>query len=568
MTITAIKDFRIKESYAKLIEKALFSYLWEGIYKPMFEIMAIKQPKAVNSFSVIAEALREGKIYYVEGGFKAKDKFNNAQSRELEKWGAKWDKWEKMYKIPREQLPQEISVTLAEAQVQNELKINLIDEFLKEVQNNIPYIVESMVFNEEVVTILDDAGKEIQKNVKHLNIIEPELSEAQKQEIARAYTENVRQYVIKDFGNERIPEMRRKVQEIVLQGYRPDKVQELLEKEYGIASRKAKFLAQNETSIMLAEYKKSTYKEIGFDKFIWKTIIDGRERDRHHELDGQIFSYDNPPYVDAGKTRRGLPGEDFNCRCTAIPFTEGNPFIKTEVRDGKLRLAKNSSDEVDWITVKGNHIPIKKGQTKEEAVKEFIKSKTTIAGVTKGKPMSYHKANGGRVNPNYKKGGGYDMNCQTCVAVFEARLRGYDIEAVPYDKANKAMRELSKRPWKAYKTRFGDYPKETSIKVSNTKDCEKWLKDNIKLGQRYAFAYENFGEGSGGHIIEVKKGLFNSLQFYDPQSGKHLSARDALSAVCFNKVSKGIRYRYYPMTFRVDNAEIDTELMSEILDYK
>lgn len=326
MAITAIKDFRIKESYAKLIEKALFSYLWEGIYKPMFEIMDIKQPKAVNSFSVIAEALRDGKIYYVEGGFKAKDKFNNAQSRELEKWGAKWDKWEKMYKIPREQLPQEISVTLAEAQVQNELKINLIDEFLKEVQNNIPYIVESMVFNEEVVTILDDAGKEIQKNVKHLNIIEPELSEAQKQEIAQAYTENVRGYVIKDFGDERIPEMRRKVQDIVLQGYRPDKVQELLEKEYGIASRKAKFLAQNETSIMLAEYKKSTYKEMGFNKFIWKTITDGRERELHKQLNNTTWSYDDPPIIDERTGQRGLPGETYNCRCEAIPFFDDSVF--------------------------------------------------------------------------------------------------------------------------------------------------------------------------------------------------------------------------------------------------
>ncbi len=40
-------------------------------------------------------------------------------------------------------------------------------------------------------------------------------------------------------------------------------------------SRKAKFLAQNETTIMLAEYKKVTYQEMGFDKFIWRTITDG-----------------------------------------------------------------------------------------------------------------------------------------------------------------------------------------------------------------------------------------------------------------------------------------------------
>lgn len=33
------------------------------------------------------------------------------------------------------------------------------------------------------------------------------------------------------------------------------------------------------------------------------------------------------------------------------------------------------ADDVQWITVKGNHIPIKKGQSKEEAVKEFLAKK-------------------------------------------------------------------------------------------------------------------------------------------------------------------------------------------------
>ena len=36
----------------------------------------------------------------------------------------------------------------------------------------------------------------------------------------------------------------------------------------------------------------------------------------------------------------------------------------------------DDSDIESWITVKGNHIPIKKGQSKEDAVKEFIGKKT------------------------------------------------------------------------------------------------------------------------------------------------------------------------------------------------
>ena len=34
--------------------------------------------------------------------------------------------------------------------------------------------------------------------------------------------------------------------------------------------------------------------------------------------------------------------------------------------------AKDKDDDIEWITVHGNHIPIKKGQSKDEAVKEFI----------------------------------------------------------------------------------------------------------------------------------------------------------------------------------------------------
>lgn len=41
----------------------------------------------------------------------------------------------------------------------------------------------------------------------------------------------------------------------------------------------------------------------------------------------------------------------------------------------KMTVALDKEDEVTWITVKGNHIPIKKGQSKGDAVKEFFESK-------------------------------------------------------------------------------------------------------------------------------------------------------------------------------------------------
>ena len=42
----------------------------------------------------------------------------------------------------------------------------------------------------------------------------------------------------------------------------------------------------------------------------------------------------------------------------------------------ELRTVQDADDIESWITVRGNHIPIKKGQSKEEAVKAFIGNKS------------------------------------------------------------------------------------------------------------------------------------------------------------------------------------------------
>lgn len=331
MALTAIKDFKIKESYARLIEKALFAYLWEGIYKPIFQIMEIKPIKASNSINDIREAIRNGSVMYSDGSFKAKKKFTNAQALELEKWGAKWDSFYKVYRLPLYQIPENIRNIITQINLVHQAQLNDVLTFLNEVENNMPYIIDSMIFDEEVKTILDDAGNEIKKNSKRLAVIEPELNEAQKEEIARNYTKNIQGYVIKDFAQERIPEMRQKVQELVFKGYRYDEVEKMLQKEYGIMARKAKFLAQNETNIMLSEYKKVTYKEMGSNSFTWMTITDGKERELHKKLNGTTWTYENPPVIDERTGQRGLPGQTYNCRCLMSPLFPKELFKRTYI---------------------------------------------------------------------------------------------------------------------------------------------------------------------------------------------------------------------------------------------
>lgn len=330
-----IKDFKHLESYTNIIKDKLKKELWEMIYRPMFKLARIE---ASNEDNAIKEALKSGAIYYENGGFKSREKFSNRLSQELIRLGARYDRWENSFKIAIEDLPKEIWESIKLSIQKAQQKLSQINQFLQYVEMNLDNIIDTMLFDSEVITVLDDVGNKIQKNVKHISTIEFEFTKKQKEEIARNYTNNMQLY-IKDFAVKRIPEIRRKVQQAILDGYREIDVQKMLEKEYGIMERKAKFLAQNETSIMLAQIKKVHYTAMGFDSFMWHTILDARERPLHHLLNGTIHRFDNPPVIDERTGQRGLPGETYNCRCDLTPIMSDSAFynINANQREEDLK---------------------------------------------------------------------------------------------------------------------------------------------------------------------------------------------------------------------------------------
>jgi SPP1 gp7 family putative phage head morphogenesis protein len=58
--------------------------------------------------------------------------------------------------------------------------------------------------------------------------------------------------------------------------------------------------------------------QAGISEYEWSTSGDERVRSSHDELDGTRQSWDDPPVTnDDGDTNH--PGEDYQCRCVAIP---------------------------------------------------------------------------------------------------------------------------------------------------------------------------------------------------------------------------------------------------------
>jgi SPP1 gp7 family putative phage head morphogenesis protein len=147
-----------------------------------------------------------------------------------------------------------------------------------------------------------------------------DFAPAQKSQITKDYSENLKLY-IKNFTDEQIIKLRTEVENNVYVGFRAEKLKKIILERYEVTNNKAKFLARQETSLLTSKYRELRYQQSGIRKYQWSTSHDSRVRHDHKELDGKIFSFDDPPVVNDRGDKKN-PGEDFNCRCLAIPIIE------------------------------------------------------------------------------------------------------------------------------------------------------------------------------------------------------------------------------------------------------
>jgi SPP1 gp7 family putative phage head morphogenesis protein len=169
-------------------------------------------------------------------------------------------------------------------------------------------------------TTLWKTDQRIKESFKKL-VVGPDLTADQRKRLAEAYTENLDKY-IKDFTEKQVKELRSQISENVLSGKRYENMEKVIRKSYGVTERKAKFLARQETGIMMAQFKKIRYTDAGIQKYKWRCVVGSPNhpvRKMHERLNGTTQFFSEPPITD-NKGNRNNPGEDYNCRCTAIPI--------------------------------------------------------------------------------------------------------------------------------------------------------------------------------------------------------------------------------------------------------
>lgn len=156
---------------------------------------------------------------------------------------------------------------------------------------------------------------------------------------------------------------------------------------------------------------------------------------------------------------------------------------------------------------------------------------------TTAKPMNFLEADNGRGNVNFNKGGMYKENCQICVAVHEARLRGLNITALGYDGRQGSLSyNLGEHFEKAWiSQRSGKVPQLTKLRA----DTDEALFDKVEKQASAVGRYHigiNFKNGTG-HVITAERMRSGEFVCYDAQSGEFLNIKE-LAAIDYIELLK------------------------------
>lgn len=373
-----------KKKYTDTISKVIEEFLWDYYYSDIWEVIKpIEGYYNDQSNDVIIEALRKNQIQYVDGKFYGK--FNAEISKALIKLGAKWNARTKTFDIARNKLGMELLGAIANvmmfAEVLHKSLIVILDRFSTEniIENVLPdlkklldipldYVLEDLeeqatnnffyrpnkkkpsqtaTSGTDTGTGTDtgasdkggagntDKGKDTgtgdsKKDLEESISVHPRLNKEEAQALKDELTENV-SLSIKNFTDAETIKLRQLVQKNALEGLKEGSLVDVIRKQFNVTLNKAKFLARNETELFTAKFQEIRLRKLGITKYKWSATgfeghKDARTREAHWQMSersrkGEIFDYKNPPLLGSNK-KMCNPGEDYNCRCRAIPVIE------------------------------------------------------------------------------------------------------------------------------------------------------------------------------------------------------------------------------------------------------
>ena len=290
------------------------------------------------------------------------------------------------------------------------------------------------------------------------------------------------------------------------------------------------------------------------DVLEFSAILDARTSPGCSALDGKMMTWKEwqayPEYI---------PPRHFNCRSTFVKISDQTPRADMTPPDN------DTMTEIKRIQQTPKSELIKDGTLQGKMTKKgLLEMKSSEFELPAKGKISLSKALSG-TNPNYIKGvrNEYSTNCQRCVPTYEMRRRGYNVEALPNSGDGLGRLSMIVKMWGLNKNdKYYISPKllagGANKKVDYNQEYADWFKfiGDMPNGARAQVGWMWKGSRAGHTIMAEKKA--GKLVFIDPQT-QSIKNRDEFVA----DVKARPRYAFW--AFRVDNRELDREMIKLIM---
>ena len=302
------------------LEAQIDVILYDILFAPL--IKSIKENKRIffneRDNSAIIKAIKSGKIRYGNNIFIGS--FNATTAKEFRELGIKYIKRIKGYKKEMNNLPVNIQVAIAQRADSYKQMARQLLITVDKMDSNINEITKNINFDNTLEKVFTDINKKFKKTVTDKIGLSINFTADQIKILSQEYTNNLKLYIT-EFTQKETLILRQKAEDIVLSGTRAKDFTKIIEERFDVSTKKAKFLAKQEISLLTSKYKQVKYESVGVSKYKW-SISNVRTRPDHKALNGKVFSFDDPPISNTSTGARNNPGEDFGCNCQAIPIIE------------------------------------------------------------------------------------------------------------------------------------------------------------------------------------------------------------------------------------------------------
>lgn len=327
---------RLRPHYYERVEQALGQHFKSFLFAPLEAILAEATTQAEGVFGntaplpspTLVKALRQGTIQYV-GDLVVGD-FDAKLSGALRGLGATFDERRGGFVLPNWTAPAWFKAEATAAQARAENVHQAILRKLDDIQTRLEGGQMNLILDtSEAIEAIEEG---FETAAEALGITK-RIPAAQRAAMEKRYLEDVRPYVA-EATSKYIDKVHRDVTANAAAGFRYENIVADLQHIQGISESKARFLARQETSLFMADYRRERFTAAGVMRYRWSTSHDRRVRPEddaqkmkkygdHRVLDKQVFSYElKAPAQYMSRKQPSNPGEDYQCRCVDLAVLE------------------------------------------------------------------------------------------------------------------------------------------------------------------------------------------------------------------------------------------------------